>query len=242
MDAPPASPPPGGELHLWHVPLEVAPEQARRLGALLDAGERARMARLHAPADRRRFAVAHGALRLILARHCGVPAERLAFVAGPFGKPALALPGAPEFSLAHSHERALLAVAAGLRVGVDLERVRPLADAPALAAAVCSPRELEALGPCSAPGFPRRLLQLWALKEAYVKGTGEGLARPLPEVAIGPGGGPAAASGWALQTLRLGPGYVGALAVEGPARVVARSLDELGGACAADARAYRRRV
>ena len=65
----------------------------------------------------------HQALRAILETVTGAPVE---FAVAEKGKPYL--PGAPEvrFNLAHSHELALVAVALGVDVGVDIERLRPL--------------------------------------------------------------------------------------------------------------------
>jgi len=64
------------------------------------------------------------ALREILSRYLGLPADELRFERGRHGKPRLATPGAElEFNLSHSGSLALVAVARR-EVGVDVERIR----------------------------------------------------------------------------------------------------------------------
>jgi 4'-phosphopantetheinyl transferase len=78
---------------------------------------------------RRRFVVAHSALRRILAGYTARPAHELEFRSGPQGMPALAYsragmrPGL-EFNLSHSANLALVAVAWERPVGVGLEAAR----------------------------------------------------------------------------------------------------------------------
>ena len=78
---------------------------------LLSPSEGARHARLHSSADRNIFAVAHGLLRAVIARHAGVPAaavivtQRCAICGGDHGRPVapLGTPGAGlRLSLAHT--------------------------------------------------------------------------------------------------------------------------------------------
>jgi 4'-phosphopantetheinyl transferase len=143
--------------------------------ALLDARERAHAARFHFERHRRRYVAAHVALRQVLAGRTGRPAAALVFETGEYGKPALAGPMACAFSLSHSDELALVALADDGDIGVDLERVRVLPDLDALerqclTAAEC--RELAGLPPAARSlGF----LQRWTRKEACLKALGTGL-------------------------------------------------------------------
>ena len=94
------------------------------------------------------------ALREILGRYLGLPANELRFETGRHGKPRLATAGAElEFNLSHSGSLALVAVAHH-EVGIDVERIR-------------SKRPVD---------FYRR----WADREARVKCLGTGLTGPLP--------------------------------------------------------------
>lgn len=129
------------------------------------------------------------ALREILGRYLGLPADELRFETGRHGKPRLAGPaGELAFNLSHSSALALVAVARR-EVGVDVERIR-------------AKRPVD---------FYRR----WADHEARVKCLGSGLTGPVPpdsaepdvqRLEVGPGyaasvafPGPAMLRGWTLD-------------------------------------------
>ncbi|MBQ3090144.1 MAG: 4'-phosphopantetheinyl transferase superfamily protein [Oscillospiraceae bacterium] len=104
----------------------------------------------------------------------------------PLGKPFL--PGHPEFhfSLSHSGHWALCAFAP-VPVGADLQQVRPVRPGLARRFTAAERRELADLSP---EDYNRRLFQLWTLKEAYAKCTGQGLLCPFGSFeAVCPGAG-----------------------------------------------------
>jgi 4'-phosphopantetheinyl transferase len=163
--------------------------------------------------------------------------ERLGLVAGfapgalPLGLGAHGKPfldGSPwRFNLSHSHGIRLLAVAHGLEVGVDIERIRPLRRRAALLARCFTARERARLE--EAPD--RELLRHWAAKEALVKAIGRGIAYGLGRIEIarsaegtlsiarceGPGG---PASRWRLVELPTIDDAVAMLVQQAPGRPV----------------------
>jgi 4'-phosphopantetheinyl transferase len=214
-----------GELRWWAVRLD-RPVAAGEL-ALLDDEERARADRFHFPQHRRRFVLAHVALRRLLAVALEVAPDAIAYRFGPQGKPALA--GAAgerlEFNLAHSGELAVVALSAAEPVGIDLEAVRPGRDLAGLAAACLAPAELAEHGCLAPPARPADFYRRWVCKEAALKALGcglslepravvvDGLAAARPRVTAP---GMVAAAVRSLTLLDLPGGYVGALAVVGP--------------------------
>ena len=192
---------------------------AERAQAWLDDAERARAARFLRPVDRDRYAVAHAALRLILATRLGMAPHALMFSTGAHGKPAL--PGV-EFNLSHAGDIALVAVAA-VPVGVDVERIEPLHVA-ALARHQFSDAECRALERLPPEQRLAAFYGGWTRKEAFVKATGAGLSRALNafDVSIGA---PAAllatrpeadeADRWHISDLEVGGDYAAAFCVAG---------------------------
>jgi 4'-phosphopantetheinyl transferase len=90
--------------------------------------------------------------------------------------------GHVEFNLAHCGSDAVIAVAAGATIGVDIELLRPIHDVKSLAGLVFSDverRELEL-----APDQMSAFLNGWTRKEAYVKALGLGLTAPLTEITV----------------------------------------------------------
>ncbi|MBA3259576.1 MAG: 4'-phosphopantetheinyl transferase superfamily protein [Gemmatimonadales bacterium] len=130
------------------------------------------------------------------------------------------------FNLAHSGDLALVAVARGREVGVDVERVPPARTIEEVGPLVFCARErerIEQLRPNRrGPAFAR----LWTRKEAYLKGDGRGLLLPLntidvsgrdaaPRLLDESGGEWRMSPRWRIHSLRVATGYAGAVAVDG---------------------------
>lgn len=119
--------------------------------------------------------------------------------------------GALHFSLSHSGDVAYLAFAR-VPVGVDVEAV-PRAAAVADVMGALHPAETAEL--TALPEADRRVAmgRVWSRKEAYLKGTGTGLALGLADPYVGSGPTPATVPGWTLTDLPAPPGYAAALAL-----------------------------
>jgi 4'-phosphopantetheinyl transferase len=219
---------PGG-CHVWWARPGDAGEQ---VGALLDATERWRLTRLRRQADRDRFVVACGLMRMVLAGYLGRPAaairifRRCPGCGGHHGPPRLAPEHGLELSVAHAGDRVGVAVSRRA-VGVDVEYLRPELPVEELARQVLQPDELTALGRLPVTDRPAALLIYSTRKEAVVKATGEGLTVPLLSFGVAEPGEPPRLTSWpdrpglarqlSLHDLDPGPGHVAALAVVGDA-------------------------
>lgn len=212
------------EVHLWTWRLDPSGPDLAASEPLLDADERARAERFQFARDRTRFVAGRAGLRTTLARYLATPAQAVAFRYGPFGKPSLADATGFDlrFNLAHSGEIALLAIATGFEVGVDVERVRDL-DVDRLAAQTLSAAEAAALRSVRSDRKRLAFFQAWTRKEAYVKALGRGFDLPLSsfDVSLEPGeparllrvdDDPEEPERWRIEHLEPEPGYVGALA------------------------------
>lgn len=220
------------EVHVWRG--HAVRDDARRaqLETLLSVDERERAAAMTSDAVRASFVTARAILRRQLGRELELAPSAVELGIDKRGKPFLVDNAAPteelSFSISHSADVVLVAVSRGCRVGVDIERIRTLSDADALARRYFSPAEVAMLA--ATPAEDRRLafFRCWARKEAYAKGKGLGLqvgfdtfdvsfdaraARLLETRAE-----PSDAERWMLAALDPGPGFVGALAIEAAAR------------------------
>ena len=219
-----------GEVHVVRFGLDREAEQVAALRSLLSSEERTRADRFVFPQHRDRFAVGRGVLRQVLGGCLGQAPQALGFEYGPQGKPSL--PGADlAFNLSHAAGLALLALARGARLGVDVEDAERTVDHEGVGRRFFSPAEHEVL--MALPVEQRRdgFFNAWTRKEAFIKAKGGGLSIPLDSFAVTlrPGeparllwtrDDPAEASRWTLLELSPGPGFAGALMVEGaPDRV-----------------------
>ena len=178
---------PGDEVQLWRVPLEQGADRVGGYAQLLSVEERERAARFHFERDRRRFIVSHGALRQILGCYLEADPAGLRFTIEPQGKPRLAAACAAsgvQFSLTHSHELAVCAIAYQCAVGVDVEQQRTLSDLMSLAARYFADEEYAALRNLPVDQQSPAFFKAWTCKEAYLKATGQGLAHGLKHVPV----------------------------------------------------------
>ncbi|QXV58090.1 4'-phosphopantetheinyl transferase superfamily protein [Amycolatopsis sp. TNS106] len=217
---------PGRDVHVWRIALTrvLGPGSSEAYGLLgaLSEDELRRAAAITVDEERARFLAAHVALRDILASYTGTPPSELRFTRDG-DRPALAGATGIEFSLSRSGTLALVAVAAGVRVGVDVEEVREV-DHDGLAARTLRPEEAATVGE------PLTFFRYWTCKEAYLKVDGTGLAG-LPGPSFTLTGGDVALDDrpeWTITELDAGAGNAAALAV--PARpVTVRAFDWLPG-------------
>jgi 4'-phosphopantetheinyl transferase len=158
------------------------PAVADHYTGLMSDEERERGARLLVDGARQLHLVARALQRVVLAWYLpGVEPHELRFVRGGGGRPSLAAPfdaGGLDFNLAHTQGLVVLAVARGLRFGIDVERYDknvPLAAA----RRYFSNREVAALEGLPPAAQPWRFLRLWTLKEAYLKALGRGISGGL---------------------------------------------------------------
>ncbi len=174
-------------LGLWLVDLAQPPDRAAL--AQLTEREWVRAARFHNPADRHCYVTAHAAVRGLIAIHCGLALACQQFDWTIFGKWRLAGAVGWDFSLSYAGDTALVGIAKGCAVGVDLERRRSIPDARALARLHFTQRECAALAGLSAGDRDAVFLRGWTRKEACVKALGTGLsiglAAPLTELETG---------------------------------------------------------
>ena len=221
-----AMPPAADEVHVWQASLAASPPAD--LAEFLSPDELERADRIGNPARRSAFLVARAMLRGVLAQELGTETVALCFATSAHGKPFLENPPtALRFNLSHSGEIVVCAVAWGREVGVDVEKTKPDIDHAALARRFFSPMENQQLSSLPPALQPAAFFAAWTRKEALVKAWGVGLSLPLSrfdvsvhphhparllEVREGPGG----VGQWSVCGLAPGPGYTGAVAVEGP--------------------------
>jgi 4'-phosphopantetheinyl transferase len=211
-----------GEVHSWCASLDVPAETSARLYATLTPDERTRSARFRFERDRQRFIVARGVLRDLLGRYLQTQPGQVRFVYNAFGKPDLSpeFAGRLKFNLSHSGRLAVVAIATASDVGVDLEYIRAESDYAEIARRFFSAAEVDHLMALPSQLYAEAFFRCWTKKEAYLKACGEGLAIPLNSFSVPlttdpPAHAPVDLHGWSLYTLRPGPGYAGALAIEG---------------------------
>lgn len=165
----------------------VAPDVLARLEARLTDDEARRRSRLVRASDRATFTVSRALVRETLSVHGAEAPGAWRFVTNRHGCPAVedGQGGDPwlYFNLSHTTGLAVVAVARGHRVGVDVERVDRVVTHD-IADRHFAVSEAAALRARPASERPRTFFEYWTLKEAYIKARGMGLAIPLGDFAF----------------------------------------------------------
>jgi len=217
------------EVHVWRTSLEQPGPNIGALEQLLASDEQARAEQFRFQKDRLHYVIARGTLRSILGRYLGQDPRTLRFSYSEFGKPALVQnPGSDVlfFNVTHSRGLAVYGIARGFTVGIDVEYLDRRVSCEQIAARFFSPLEVNMLRAVPEELQHAAFFTCWTRKEAYIKARGMGLSLDLKafDVSLLPGE-PAAilrsreealdVSKWSLYEISPGPGYIGALAVEG---------------------------
>ena len=182
-----ASSPPAHTLDLWFLDLDNAPEAVT---SVLDGKERERAARFVKHLDGARFTAARGYLRTLLAVSLDCRPQDIEFIYGEWGKPALSATGDQSiaFNLAHSRNKAVVAIAQAESVGADIEAIRPIDDWRDFAERTFAPAERRRLFALPESIHLDGFFATWTRKEAVIKFWGQGLSADLQsfEVTVGP--------------------------------------------------------
>jgi 4'-phosphopantetheinyl transferase len=236
--------PGANEVHLYSLSFDEHVAAAPRLLAWLSATEIKRAAAFRLDRLRERFVLAHGCVRAVLAGYLHQHPHDIVFGTNTHGKPlTMADSGAGgclSFNLSHCDTHAVVAVAANMAIGVDIEQRRQGIDARGIAKRYFAPEESEAIDRLADQNVDSHFLLMWTCKEAFIKAIGLGLAYPLDRVLVrnAASGAPfldpveaehGPSTAWSLRTWRPAPDRCIALAVKGPEPLTVRTFTVLSG-------------
>jgi len=159
---------------------------------------------------------------VILGRYLDLKPASIRFGYGPNGKPFLQEACSRDeltFNLSHSEELAIYAISRKRKIGVDVERLRPISESDNIMANLYSSTADRPDQPAEA------FLNWWTRHEAYLKASGDGLSRCVDSTEKSRLEGRVSRSSvtksaseetveWSLQTLMPALGHVAALVVE----------------------------
>ncbi|WP_175232447.1 4'-phosphopantetheinyl transferase family protein [Paraburkholderia humisilvae] len=136
--------------------------------------------------DGRRYLLARGLVRGVLADRTGLRPDRLEFTVNPWGKPALRGETDASLHFNQCHTRGLMALVAchEAEVGVDVEAIDRDIDVLRVASHCSSAQERAMLEATPEDRRAERFIELWTLKEAWVKAVGRGLSLALDSFSV----------------------------------------------------------
>jgi len=220
-NAPTALASPAEGVALRWVTLEAGDDEFARMSSWLAPAEQARAARFGRDSLRRRYIIGRASLRWALGCALDMAPIDVPIVRGARGRPQLATDARIDFNISHTEGAALIGLAWGGRIGVDLERADRDVHADGLARKFLTAAEQATLSQLDGDARRARFLRYWTCKEAMSKATGEGLSAPFRRLEVrladvielvqGPG--PYEPSRWRLHAVNVPSDYLATLAL-----------------------------
>jgi 4'-phosphopantetheinyl transferase len=168
--------------HIWKADLDQSTRVIQWLFSLLSSKEKNRSRHFIFGRDRNRYIVRHGLLRIILSHYIGIEPDRIEFVFGQNGKPALKETmnnNDIRFNLSFSGGLCLFAISRYREIGVDIEFSDRLLECDQIVHNFFA--EKEKYFYCFLNKYQKKsaFFKLWTKKEAVTKAIGIGLYFPL---------------------------------------------------------------
>lgn len=210
---------PDDEVHVWSAGLDVWGAAFCNCWDVLSP-EEMRVAMEHRfLRSRREFVVTRALVREILGRYTGRAPADVCLDYTSSGKPLLSETESLHFSVSHSRDQALLAVAHSL-VGIDVEYVETNVRPETISEAYLACPERAYLQALPSSARMMALYRSWTKKEAVLKALGAGLLYPPKYLNVLPGRKSHIVStlgrNWLVRQVAAPVGYVAAVAVEQP--------------------------
>ena len=174
----------GAGVTLWLTGPASPGEVLEHLWTTLTSGEQDRANRFRSAEDRALFALTRGTLRCLLSEATGVPAEKISFAEGPYGKPSLAGTNGPHFNVSHSGCWALIGFSGSRDIGVDIEFMRAAGGELDLARTFFSAAEYRSLEGLERDMLLASFYKIWTCKEAVLKAIGAGISEHLKDFSV----------------------------------------------------------
>lgn len=185
-----------GQIDLWYCYLDrtTAQSQLAQYRKILTDREQDRLSQLRMKRVHDEYLVARALVRSSLSYYGNVAPSDWLFTEENLGKPLVHAPwkGFASFNLSHSARLIVCAVAGEGLIGVDVESLDRRTTGLSLARRFFSRPEVEMLTATPKSEWQETFLQIWTLKESYLKAIGHGLSMPLDQFFFEfPTGGPA---------------------------------------------------
>lgn len=161
------------KIYSFHYKKDLTDKQRKNFLSVLNLLERQKVANFKMPLDADISLISRFLLRNILGSLLGKKPEEIEFLYTEYNRPYLET---LDFNLSHSGRRIVIAINLDGRVGIDIEKIRPvelgLAD-------VCFTEEEKKHVIKNSEVDLDNFFQFWTLKESFIKADGMGMSYPL---------------------------------------------------------------
>jgi 4'-phosphopantetheinyl transferase len=165
-------------IHLWSAHYNDLALHLPFARDFLSPGEQEKSSEFVKPADAKRYILRHGMLRYILSTYTNTEPESLPLVKGIRGKPGLD-PHSDfhdlSFSLSHADQVVSVGIVRNHSIGIDIVKTDPGYPFNEIIEYLFTPMEKECMERIAPERRYLMFFKIWALKEAIVKSTADGI-------------------------------------------------------------------
>lgn len=171
-------------IHVCYVSIEDCVKQGLLPGymGLLDDGERERLDRLAEHRARTEFLVTRALCRVMLSQFVDRPPSAWRFDVNAYGKPCLPdddPASSIDFNLSNTKELVVCAIGTSCHLGIDIEPYTQARPVEAMAKRFFASAEVDQVMRAAPADRMARFIEIWTLKEAFIKAWGTGMSLPL---------------------------------------------------------------
>lgn len=172
----------GNNVHIWTANIDHYISINIEFDRYLSQDELKRARNYKFNKDRDRFAATRNILRALLAKYLTTHPKDIQFLYNNHGKPYIN--EKIHFNVSHSNEMALYAFTNIGHIGIDIEKIQPIADLLEISKQYFSDNEIQTLRSLKLEKQLISFFNCWTRKEAFVKAVGTGLSQSLNEFSV----------------------------------------------------------
>lgn len=169
-------------VHIWAANIDHYISSNIKFDHYLSQDELNRASHYKFNKHRNRFAATRNILRAILAKYLMPHPKDIQFLYNNHGKPYIN--NKIHFNVSHSNEMALYAFTNIGPIGIDIEKIQPIANILEISKQYFSDNEILALKSLKLDEQLISFFNCWTRKEAFVKAVGTGLSQSLNEFSV----------------------------------------------------------
>ena len=166
------------EIHVWQIDIESQLQYLETYWSHLSNLEQSRASKFRFEIHKNKYIIRTGILRILLSNYRMCQPNEIEFKIGEFGKPKLTNSDLA-FNLSHSKNKAIIAIAINLQLGIDIEYIDEKIKAKEIAGNFFSNEEIKQLCALEDVKLADGFFNIWTKKEAFIKAIGTGLTYPL---------------------------------------------------------------
>ena len=171
-------------VYIWQISFDFFYNRLDKIKLILSEQEIKRAEQFYFEKDKNRFIIHRGFLRTILGNYLNIEPYKIKFEYQKLGKPFIDTTPQIFFNSSHSNNIGLFAISKAGDIGVDVEFIRPLTDINLLTKRFFAREEYQLIFSLPEKEGLEKFFEMWTLKEAFLKATGEGIGSGLKDVSV----------------------------------------------------------